>query len=274
MNAHLFGHLSWLGYSLPIAVPERLWLAWLLNFTGLEIEPPKERTSVPVLCVLDDRRVLVDGCDLRTFVSLDDLKAWLFLTVSDVMISRGEFAALHAAGFVVAGQAILVSGPPWVGKSSWAFEAQRRGLEVLGDDQVRVDPLTGAVYGLPRPLKRRVVGGGGAQHPSEHAVRAQLDGESVVLEPRGAMGLAPVDRGYPVSRIIHLARHPGPGVEVQVLDRFRALQSILDQMRVYSSTFLADAAASARILARMPSFHFSVGDGQIGQALDRALALN
>lgn len=104
-------------------------------------------------------------------------------------------------------------------------------------------------------------------------VRARLDGESIALEPRLTTGLAPVDRGYPVDRIIHLARHPGPGVEVQVLDRFRAVRSILDQMRPYSSRFLADAAASVRILGRLPNIRLSVGDGQIGPAMDIALDL-
>jgi len=271
MSVHLFGRLSWLGYSLPIAVPEHLWFDWLKNFTGLEIEPDEMRTTAPVLFVIDDRHVLVDGGDLRTFPSLDDLRAWLLLTVSDVMISRGEFTAVHTAGFIVAGQAILVAGPPWTGKSSWAFEAERRGLLVLGDDQVRVDPQTGLVYGLPRPLKRRLLAGGVQQHVAQHAVRAHLDGDSIALEPRRTAGLAPVDRGYPVARIIHLARHSGPGVEFHVFDKFRAFQSILDQTRAYSPTFVADAAASARILGRLPNIHVSVGDGQIGRALDMVL---
>jgi hypothetical protein len=190
------------------------------------------------------------------------------------MISRGEFTALHSAGFVVDGRAILVSGPPWAGKSSWAFEARRRGLEVLGDDQVRVNGQTGVVNGLPRPLKRRLFADIVQHHQSEHAVVAHLDGEYIALEPRLTTGLAPVDRGYSVARVIHLARHGGPGVDVQVLDRFRALQSILDQVRTYSPMRLADAAATARILGRLPNIRMSVGDGHIGRALDIVLEFN
>jgi hypothetical protein len=271
MITPLSGTLSWLGYRLPISVPEQRWFDWLRNFTGLDIDQHEVPTNAPVLAVIDEAHVLVDDCNLRTFPSLDDLKAWLFLTVSDVMISRGEFTALHTAGFAVDGQAVLATGPPWSGKSSWAFEAQRRGLEVLGDDQVRIDPRTGVVHGLPRPLKRRLLGESGEQSLSRDAVRAHIDGESIALEPRQTLGLAPVDRGFSAARIIHLARHTGPGVDVQVLDKFRSFQLILDQLRVYSPSFLADAAASARVLGRLPNISMSVGDGQIGRALEMAL---
>jgi hypothetical protein len=202
MSVHRLGSLSWLGYRLPIAVPDERWLDWLTDFTGLEFEAGEAPASVPVLFVIDDRHVLVDGGDLRTFENLDDLKAWLFLTVSDVMVSRGAFTALHAAGFIAAGEAILVSGPPWAGKSSWALEARRRGFEVLGDDQVRVDPRTGVVHGLPRPLKRRLVEERVDRPGADDAVYACLDGERVALEPRGTTGFAAVERGYRVARII------------------------------------------------------------------------
>jgi hypothetical protein len=273
MTVRLFGRMSWLGYQLPIAAPERVWFEWLTNFTGLDIEPHEEGANAPVLAVLDDRQVLVEGRDLRTFASLDELKAWLFLTVSDVMISRGEFTTLHAAGFVVNDQALLVSGPPYSGKSSWTFAAHRRGLKVLSDDQVRVDLQTGIVHGLPRPLKRRLTTQEADPRLSQYAVQAHHYGEFIALEPRRTNGLAPVDRGYPVARIIHLSRHKGLGVEVRDLDQFRACQSILDQLRAYSPKFLVDAAAAARILSRLPNVHMSVGDGQIEPALDMALAL-
>jgi hypothetical protein len=273
MSDSLTGTLSWLGYTLPVAVPVSSWFDWLENFTGLEVERHPRRAA-PVLSVIDDRHVLVDGVDLREFARLDDLKAWLFLTVSDVMVSRGGFTTLHAAGVTVAGRALLIPGPPWSGKSSWALEARRRGLDVLGDDQVHVDPRSGLAFGLPRPLKCRLPAGDAESGLSQDAVRAELEGESIALEPRRAEGLAPVDRGYAPARIIHLVRHRGPGVEVQVLDRFRSFQSILGQIRAYSPRFLADAAALARVLGRLPNVRMSVGDGEIGRALDLALDLN
>jgi hypothetical protein len=280
MNTHPAhtGQLSWLGYELPIAAPVPVWFEWLENFTGLDVTPmPVGRSNqppvTPVLSVLDDRHVLVDGIDLRTFPSCDDLKAWLFLTVSDVMITRGGFTGFHAAGLVVEERAVLVSGQPWSGKSSWAFEAHSRGLGVLGDDQVCVDPPRGVVHGLPRPMKRRLLAADAIPQLSEQAVRARLDDEAVVLEPRRTAGLVPVDRGHPVSLVIHLSRHRGPGVEVASIDRFAALQAILTQVRGEPPAFLAATAAAATMLARVPNIRVSVGDGEIGRGLDSAVAL-
>ena len=112
MSNPLFGTLSWLGYRLTAAVPQTRWFDWLTNFTGLEVDRQEAPATSAVLTVLDDHRVLVDQADLRTFGSLDDLKAWLFLTVSDVMISRGAFTALHTAA------------SSWPGTPCW-FRARR-----------------------------------------------------------------------------------------------------------------------------------------------------
>ena len=271
----LFGQLSWLDYDLPVAAPDPLWFEWLENFTGLNVEHQDGRPNMPVLSVIDDRHALVDEGDLRTFPGLEDLKAWLFLTVSDIMIARGGFTAFHAAGLAVAGRAILVAGPPWSGKSSWAFEAQRRGLEVLGDDQVCVDPVAGVVRPLPRPLKRRLVAEDAGQDLSLHAVRAHLDNEFIALEPRRTAGLAPVDRGYPVSGIVHLARHAGAGVKIRALQKTQAFEAVLNQTRGFPPRFfLADAAAAAKMLGRLPNICMSVGDGELAQALDLAMDLS
>ncbi len=272
MSRHLFGSLSWSGYRLTIAVPERRWFDWLSDFTGLEVEPQETRTEAPVLLVIDDLHVLVDGRDPRTFESLDDLKSWLFLTVSDVMISRGEFTALHTAGIIAAGRAVLFSGPPWAGKSSWAFEAHRRGLEVLGDDQVRVDPQTGVVTGLPRPMKRRLsseIEG----HP--HSPRGPGPARRRIDRPR----TAPDDRPGPGRSRISGGPDHSPGPPSRPGRRGPGPRQIpgrpIDPRpdAPYSSRFLADAAASVRILGRLPNIRLSVGDGQIGPAMDIALDL-
>lgn len=274
LPAHV-GCLSWLGYRLPIAVPSRVWFEWLENFTGIDVTPLPDDLSnqPPLLSVIDDWHVLVDGVDLRTFPSPDDLKAWLVLTVSDVMIARGGFTAFHAAGLIVKDQAVLVSGQPWSGKSSWAFEAHARGLGVLGDDQVCVDPSRGVVHGLPRPMKRRLLAGDATTRLSEHAVRARLEDESIALEPRRTNGLAAVDRGYPIAQIIHLKRHSGAGIEVASMDRFAILKAILAQFRGAPPAFLATTAAAATMLARLPNISVSVGDGEIGRGLDTAVTL-
>lgn len=268
--------MSWLGHDLTVAAPDPEWFTWLEDFTGLavrpdEAAPPGRHAAPPVLAVVDDRHALVDGIDLRTFSSLGDLKAWLFLTVSDVMIERGGFTAFHAAGFVVDGRAVLVSGKPWAGKSSWACAAAERGLDVLGDDQVLVDPAAGLVYGLPRPMKRRVVPGSEPPSSSTPAVRARLDDEEIVLSPRLSAGLAPVDRGYAVSEIVHLSRHSGPGIMPVPMDRFTVVRTILDQMRGRPGDYLTQTAAAARMLGRRRNTALSVGDDEVSRGIDAVL---
>lgn len=274
--ASVRGRLSWLGHELTVAAPDPVWFAWLEDFTGLAVSPDEATSSggpeaPPVLTVVDDRRALVDGNDLRTFSGLNDLKAWLFLTVSDVLIERGGCTAFHAAGFVVDGHAVLVSGRPWAGKSSWAFAAAERGLAVLGDDQVLVDADAGLVYGLPRPMKRRVVPDADPPSSSCGAVRATLDDEEIVLLPRGSTGCVPVDRGYAVSDIVHLSRHHGPGIMTVPFDPFTVVRTILDQMRGRPRAFLAQTAAAVRMLSRLRNSGLSVGDGEIARGLDAVL---
>jgi len=116
----------WLGYKLSITVLNRSGRLAAELYPGLT---PNSRIRKHKSSSLRHRRPsdTRGPLGLRSFRNLDDLKAWLFLIVSDLMISRGEFTALHAAGFVQEGHAILVCGPPWSGKSSWALEALRRG---------------------------------------------------------------------------------------------------------------------------------------------------
>lgn len=271
--ASVRGRLSWLGHDVTVAVPHPMWFVWLKDFTGLTVRAedadlPLGSAAPPVLSVIDDRHVLVDGCDLRSFAGIDHLKTWLFLTVSDVMIERGGFTAFHAAAFVLDERAVLVSGRPWAGKSSWAFAAVSRGLRVLGDDQVLVDATAGLVYGLPRPMKRRIVAGVAAPAVSRAQVRARLDDEEVVLEPRRPAGLTRVDRGYAVSAVVHLSRHEGPGVVLVPLAPSQSVRMILDQIRGRPRGYLKQVAAAARMLSRVKNIGLSVGDGEIARGLD------
>ena len=275
MITELFGQLSWLGHDLPVAAPNSNWFDLLENFTGLTVERQTAPKGVPVLSILDNHHVLVNGGDLRAFPSLENLKAWLFLTVSDVMITDGGFTTFHAAGLALDGSATLFSGPPWSGKSSFAFEAQRSGLEVIGDDQVCVDAPSGMILPLPRPLKRRLVSDGSERLLSPQALRAQLDDEFVGLEPRRTAALPPPEQRYAVGKIFHLERHSGAGVDVRTLQKSEARLALLNQIRSYHPKyFLANAAAATQMLASLPNFCMSVGDGEIPRALDLVRNLN
>lgn len=261
---------TWLGYRLTLAVPDRGWIERLEAFTGLAMTEDPDTGAAPVLAIAGERQALVDGHDVRSFATPDDLEAWLLLTVSDVMVARGRFATIHAAAVLAADGAVLLAGPPYAGKSTLAATARGRGLVVLGDDQVRVDPDTGLVWPLPRPMKRRVADPASAAPPPAGALRGRLDDELVDLEPR--RGLAAVGEPQRVARIVHLARHAGPGIRMTTLEPFAATRGLLDQTRVYGGDGLATVAAIARRLGRVPAVTLSVGDGEIEGALEAAIS--
>jgi len=274
VSGRLLAELIWQGYHLPLAMPDARWFEWLECFTGLPAQPmPDGHAPTPILEVVDPLHALVDGADLRCFSTPDALKVWLFLTVSDVMVYRSDATVLHAAGFLVGDRAVLAAGPPFAGKSSWALQARARGLQVLGDDQVRLDLASGHVCGLPRPLKRRL------REPKDwltlgaEAVAAPLDDEQVALVPLGTDALPRLVQTYPVDMIVHLTRHAGPGVRWRRLDNFAAKHQLLDQIRCYAANFLPAVTRAVLRLAQAPNLHLSVGDGHTAQAIDTVLEL-
>jgi hypothetical protein len=274
MNRRLLAELTWQGYHLPLAMPDARWFDWLERFTGLPAQAmPDGRAPTPILEVVDPLHALVDGADLRRFSTPDELKVWLFLTVSDVMVYRSDATVLHAAGFLVGDHAVLAAGPPFAGKSSWALQARASGLPVLGDDQVRLDLASGRVCGLPRPLKRRL------REPKDwltldaEAVAAPLEDEQVALVPLGADALPLLVQTYPVGMIVHLARHSGPGVHWRQLDGFAAKHQLLDQIRCYAANFLPAVTRAVQRLAQAPNLHLSIGDGQTALAMETVLDL-
>jgi hypothetical protein len=151
-----------------------------------------------------------------------------------------------------------------------ALEGVRRGLGVLGDDMVVVDVPGALVWPLPRPLKRRV--SGDQDRTANDALRATLGGEAIALAPRRNSSALDVNRGYPLGRVVHLARHAGPGVIVADLTKTDAVRLNLDQLRGRPPHFvLAHAAAAARMLSNVPNVRMSVGDDEVGPALSVAL---
>jgi hypothetical protein len=261
---------TWLGYRLTLAVPDRGWVARLEAFTGLAMTADSDADAAPpAVAVVAAREAIVDGHDVRSFATAADLEAWLLLTVSDVMVARGRFATIHAAAVRAEDGAVLLAGPPYAGKSTLSAAARERGLVVLGDDQVRVDPGTGLVWPLPRPTKRRVAAASSVAPPPAGVIRARLDDELVDLEPR--RGLAAVDEAHRVARIVHLARHAGPGIRIAPLEPFAATRGLLDQTRLHGAATLSTAAAIARRLGRVPAVGLSIGDGEIDRALQAAL---
>lgn len=275
MTSRLFGRMSWRGRDLPISAPDDSWFEWLTLFTGLAVRPMKASDDPVVLAVEDSRHVRVDGRALRSFESEADLRVWLGLTVSDVLIQRSDFTVLHAAAFLADGRAVLVSGPPWSGKSSFALEARRLGLAVLGDDQVALDPSSERVFAVPRPIKRRIRSQADRAGVSAAAVLARIEDEDVAIEPLGldTASASWLVEGRPVALVLQVARHAGPGVRFEVPTAFEARRGMLDQMRCYAPGFLSALGECARFLGRYPVRRVSVGDGETHSAVLEACSI-
>lgn len=274
MSRHRFGVLSWRGYDLACAVPDGHWFEEMEAFTGLEVVPAAEGdTGIPTLLVIDERMVLVDGGALRFFDDAAHLKAWLYLTISDVMVTRGEMLTFHAASYLQGDQAVLISGQPWAGKSTWAETLRRDGLTVLGDDQVAVCEQSGEVTPLPRPCKQRLIDARAWHALSSEAIRTHLDGEAIALEPRLPLGLSPVHRSHRVSHILHLQRRQEPGVVLQPLEPFEAAQQCMGQFPQFSPQRFRRIAAVVKRWASIPSYRLEVGEGSLAEAIERARAI-
>lgn len=273
MNPRTLGRLTWRGRVLRISAPDPSWVQWLTLFTGLPFEPMTVSDGPVVLAVEDPRHVRVDDRVLRSFEREEDLRAWLGLTVSDVLIQRGDFTVLHAAAFLVDERAVLVSGPPWSGKSSFALEARRLGLSVLGDDQVVLDPSSKRVFAVPRPIKRRIRSSEDRAAVSAVALQARIEDEDVALEPLGREAASWPDEGHPVGLVLLVGRHAGEGVRFAIPTAFDARCALLDQMRCYGPKLLPELGGCARFLGQYPTRRVSVGDGETRAAVLEACSI-
>lgn len=262
MSATVTGVVHWLGQRLSLRLPDANWANRVQAFTGLTLEPAP--VPVPLLAVTGPQEVVVDGVDRRHFRDPAQLEVWLMLTISDVLLERGGHLALHAACLVRDEATVLLTAPPWSGKSSWALAAARDGWEVAGDDQVVIRPDQGLVIGLPRPFKRRLLSPRDEAMASPWALRGEWEGERLALEPRPA---GDPEAAHPVGLICHLERHAGPGVRIEPLAPAAAIPRLMRQFRGVTPTSLRSVAAAGRFLSACPNLRVSVGDGEIAAGL-------
>jgi len=148
-----------------------------------------------------------------------------------VATRRGR-VPVHAAGIVIGGSAIVLAGPSGSGKSSLALAAMTRGLAVLSDDTIHVEPGPGMrVWGFPRPihvfpadapagahdlrhrggkLKHAIVPTGKSVLHADRAALVVLDrGDALSLEPiasaEAIAALSRLDPGFDLLRAESMA---------------------------------------------------------------------
>jgi hypothetical protein len=273
----LLGDYEWLGTRLRLGLPTRAWFDRLDDLLGTRAQGIAEGDGLGEITVLDDRRLRSFADEVR-FADRNDLLLWLTLTTADVLAEKRGAFLLHAACLVVEGEAVLVFGPPFAGKSTLTSLALERGIEVLGDDVIHLAPETGLAEAVLRPIKRRVSAAELEARRSEALavgtpLYGALDGEPCMLRPRATPGIWAPNRSLPVRCSIFLTRHAGPGLSRYQPERFRALASLLDWARDWSTPPLACAHRAARQLLTQRHVGLSIGDGEQEAALDAILDL-
>lgn len=107
-----------------------------------------------------ERTEPVDRCDLDlTVASSDDLDRLESDLALFTMEHLSRLVAVHAALLVVDGTGVVLPGPSFAGKSTLALAAAEAGVHVVSDEYTLVDPESGLVTGVTRPVRRRREGG-------------------------------------------------------------------------------------------------------------------
>ena len=266
MNARLAGRFAWAGADLSLSLPDRRWLDRLSDLLGLEADIiPGEPTEIRVH----------DATHLRSyetelgFATPHDLLVWLTLTIVDVLAEKAKAFLIHAASLRIGGGMVLLSGPPYSGKSTLSLHARARGMALLGDDVVRLHLDTLHASPVPRPLRERVLRAapGGDPLACGTSLEGALDGETCRLHARATAPSLLDNDVLPISAVYFLRRHTGPGLIFTQPDTFAALQMFLDHARVWSPQNIALLPRIAALLKQSDCAVLSVGDGEMDAAL-------
>lgn len=144
--------------------------------------------------------------------TLGEVEAFLYGTVTALVLGQQRRFALHATTVSVAGATVAIAGRRGAGKTSTALALNQRGHELLGDDVLILEPVANQVRAITtgRPL-----------HVSDDAAEAlRLDVSSAVsLGPRIEKLALPQPRRSPsrLEAIVVLVTRPVDAV------RFRSV---------------------------------------------------
>ena len=137
------------------------------------------------------------------------VRLYVLGTALGALMSQRNHLVLHGNAFRVGDAAAVVVGPSGAGKSTLAAELHRRGIEVLSDDVVPVDPHGRALLGFPR-----------IKLCEDAADRLGLDTTQLDRVARSVPKFQlPVRRTttdpLPVRWVYVLERHTGPELEIE-----------------------------------------------------------
>ncbi|MFQ5785779.1 MAG: hypothetical protein ACE5H8_13290 [Alphaproteobacteria bacterium] len=211
--------------------------ALIERYLGLASAPAEDDADGPLAAGLERRG---DGYRVRGLFGEMDTDNWsdaaylLLEAVAYGFALSTRRLVVHAGSIVDGGGAIVCFGAPWAGKSSLSFAAWRRGLRVLGDDRVCLDPTKASARAYPKCLKLRLADDdppacvAEALAADDAFVGALGDDRRLVLS-RGLAGFVAYDTAFPIRALVRIERGAGPRSRLDMEPVIDALDDILVQ---------------------------------------------
>ena len=202
---------------------------------------------------------------------------YLAATIPWAFYNLSPDPVLHAACCVLDGEAVLFCGGSETGKSTLTAAAWERGLEVMNDDCVAVDPARALVRPFPQALSLRLqkpevpepfrcfVGQSG-----QYSLATGFKCDRWVLFGRSLLGLVPYGVDRPV-RALYLARR-GASTRRVPAERHGALHHLLAQTRPGRAGGLAILPFIQALLGQGKIYELEMGDQDVAGALELALS--
>lgn len=232
--------LTWSDCAVDVRGDDAGLLEDIVRYVDLPAAPETDRAQTDVAAeVTHDSRG--NGYSVRWpfgEVSIPSRSDTLFLALEAVahgFAASTQRLVVHAGGFVERGGAVVYFGPGLSGKSSLTFAAWRHGLEILGDDRVCLDPVSGQATVFPKCLKLRLT----ANEPpaaleaaisADEAFVGSLGNDRRVVVSRRVPGFFGYDAEAPVRTLLRIEHTDG---EESRLDDV-AVVDVLDDMLAHA----------------------------------------
>ena len=272
--------LRWEGTCCRAQVHDLGALSDAADMLGLGIEDAPEQDNSPADVSLEPFKggyLLKVGTTSYTLPAEDDPAHYLAITIPWTFYTLSPDPVLHAAGFVVEGEAVLLCGRSGVGKSSLTAAAWKRGLRVMNDDCTVVDPARAIVRPFPQGFSLRidepVVPAPFVEIASQgcpYYLGRGLKSENWVLFGRSLPGMVTLGQGLPVRALYFIRR--GSTTRRSVADRQTALKNTLAQTYPGQAGKMAILPFVEALFKQGKIHELEVGDGDISNAVDLAVS--
>ncbi len=185
----------------------------------------------------DGWRVVMPHGEAR-IAAVDDAVFLILEAVAYRFAVETRRLVVHASGFVAGGSAVVCFGAPFAGKSSMAFAAWRRGMDVLGDDRICLDPATMGAAVYPKCLKLRLDDGAPPAHMSAAldrddafvgVLRGDAGDDRRLVLSRRLPGFVGYDAALPLRALVRIERWDGRESCLDTVPVVDVLDDILTQ---------------------------------------------